>query len=336
MRAAARAVGQPGRRGGGPAARRPLPEGRAPHLEAEAQRIVYVSCNPTTLAPNARQMVDDGGYELKTVRPVDMFPQTPHIECVALLERPLASRSRPRRAATSSVACTRAQERAAGLERGLDLRVGQLRAALGAACARSRGRRLVSPRGPSAGLAPHDVLSPAGRSRPSPCAAGRRAATSRCWSGSVETISSSYSLKLHSSWIAASGSGSPTLASLTSRPSSRSSSRNACAVLLGLLAARRACPPPRPSPCGVDGHQQGELARPLHGRVRSASSSSGDSAVRLATTRTLRLLGHACEVTPLRLVRREVRVPLAERAEGAPRTPAWRPPRRASASMSGT
>jgi 23S rRNA (uracil1939-C5)-methyltransferase len=55
-------------------------------LEAEAQRIVYVSCNPTTLAPNARQIVD-AGYELRTVRPVDMFPQTPHIECVALLER---------------------------------------------------------------------------------------------------------------------------------------------------------------------------------------------------------------------------------------------------------
>ncbi len=55
-------------------------------LEAEAKRIVYVSCNPTTLAPNARQMVD-AGYELRAVRPVDMFPQTPHIECLALLER---------------------------------------------------------------------------------------------------------------------------------------------------------------------------------------------------------------------------------------------------------
>jgi 23S rRNA (uracil1939-C5)-methyltransferase len=56
-------------------------------IEANAGRIVYVSCNPTTLAPNARQLVDDGGYLLRTVRPVDMFPQTPHIECVALLER---------------------------------------------------------------------------------------------------------------------------------------------------------------------------------------------------------------------------------------------------------
>jgi 23S rRNA (uracil1939-C5)-methyltransferase len=55
-------------------------------LEVEASRVVYVSCNPTTLAPNARQMVD-AGYELRTVRPVDMFPQTPHIESVALLER---------------------------------------------------------------------------------------------------------------------------------------------------------------------------------------------------------------------------------------------------------
>jgi 23S rRNA (uracil1939-C5)-methyltransferase len=55
-------------------------------LESEPQRIVYVSCNPTTLAPNAAQMVE-AGYRLDRVRPVDMFPQTPHIECVALLER---------------------------------------------------------------------------------------------------------------------------------------------------------------------------------------------------------------------------------------------------------
>jgi 23S rRNA (uracil1939-C5)-methyltransferase len=52
-------------------------------IEAAPKRIVYVSCNPTTLAPNAAQLVTDGGYELVRVRPVDMFPQTPHIECVA-------------------------------------------------------------------------------------------------------------------------------------------------------------------------------------------------------------------------------------------------------------
>ncbi|MEX2105817.1 MAG: 23S rRNA (uracil(1939)-C(5))-methyltransferase RlmD [Solirubrobacterales bacterium] len=55
-------------------------------LECEAPKIVYVSCNPTTLAPNAAQLTE-AGYRLRRVRPVDMFPQTPHIECVALFER---------------------------------------------------------------------------------------------------------------------------------------------------------------------------------------------------------------------------------------------------------
>jgi 23S rRNA (uracil1939-C5)-methyltransferase len=55
-------------------------------IEAGPRRIVYVSCNPTTLAPNAAQLVESG-YTLRSVRPVDMFPQTPHIECVALIER---------------------------------------------------------------------------------------------------------------------------------------------------------------------------------------------------------------------------------------------------------
>jgi len=54
-------------------------------IEAGPRRIVYVSCNPTTLAPNAAQLVE-AGYVLRRVRPVDMFPQTPHIEAVALLE----------------------------------------------------------------------------------------------------------------------------------------------------------------------------------------------------------------------------------------------------------
>ena len=55
-------------------------------IECDAPRIVYVSCNPTTLAPNAAQLAE-AGYRVRRVRPVDMFPQTPHIECVALLEK---------------------------------------------------------------------------------------------------------------------------------------------------------------------------------------------------------------------------------------------------------
>jgi 23S rRNA (uracil1939-C5)-methyltransferase len=54
----------------------------------EAPRIVYVSCNPTTLASNVKDLQAEWGYTLRRARPVDMFPHTPHIETVALLERP--------------------------------------------------------------------------------------------------------------------------------------------------------------------------------------------------------------------------------------------------------
>jgi 23S rRNA (uracil1939-C5)-methyltransferase len=55
-------------------------------VDAAPRRIVYVSCNPTTLAPNAAELAQ-AGWTMRTVRPVDMFPQTHHIECVALFER---------------------------------------------------------------------------------------------------------------------------------------------------------------------------------------------------------------------------------------------------------
>jgi len=54
-------------------------------LELHPSRIIYVSCNPTTLAGNAELLVD-GGYRLERVRPVDMFPHTHHVECVARFE----------------------------------------------------------------------------------------------------------------------------------------------------------------------------------------------------------------------------------------------------------
>ena len=55
--------------------------------ELAAPKLVYVSCNPTTLAGNAKELVREWGYSLDRVRPVDMFPHTPHIESVALFTR---------------------------------------------------------------------------------------------------------------------------------------------------------------------------------------------------------------------------------------------------------
>src|ERR1700742_123114 len=69
-------------------------------IDTEAKKIVYVSCNPTTLAPNAKQL-EEAGYKLRRVRPVDMFPQTPHIECVALLEKVRPTPSPPEAAEVS-------------------------------------------------------------------------------------------------------------------------------------------------------------------------------------------------------------------------------------------
>jgi 23S rRNA (uracil1939-C5)-methyltransferase len=52
-----------------------------------AGRIVYVSCNPTTLASDLQVLRDEFGYELRRCRPVDMFPHTPHVESVSLITR---------------------------------------------------------------------------------------------------------------------------------------------------------------------------------------------------------------------------------------------------------
>lgn len=55
-------------------------------IQMGPERIVYVSCNPSTLARDLR-ILEDGGYETKEVQPVDMFAQTGHVECVVRIEK---------------------------------------------------------------------------------------------------------------------------------------------------------------------------------------------------------------------------------------------------------
>ncbi|MFA1782175.1 23S rRNA (uracil(1939)-C(5))-methyltransferase RlmD [Bacillus velezensis] len=54
-------------------------------IDMKPKRVVYVSCNPGTLARDLR-VLEDGGYQTLEVQPVDMFPHTNHVECVAVLE----------------------------------------------------------------------------------------------------------------------------------------------------------------------------------------------------------------------------------------------------------
>jgi 23S rRNA (uracil1939-C5)-methyltransferase len=67
------------------------PRAGAKGIEADlaalgAAKIIYVSCNPTTLARDLAAL-DKHGYKLRTVRPIDLFPQTFHVETLAVLER---------------------------------------------------------------------------------------------------------------------------------------------------------------------------------------------------------------------------------------------------------
>jgi 23S rRNA (uracil1939-C5)-methyltransferase len=63
-------------------------------LKMRAPRVVYVSCDPATFARDAKRLLA-GGYALDFVQPLDMFPQTHHIECVARFTPPRPSQSQP-------------------------------------------------------------------------------------------------------------------------------------------------------------------------------------------------------------------------------------------------
>lgn len=55
-------------------------------IEMKINKVIYVSCDPATLARDLRILVDNG-YNINTVQPVDMFSETNHTECVVCLER---------------------------------------------------------------------------------------------------------------------------------------------------------------------------------------------------------------------------------------------------------
>jgi len=54
-------------------------------VDMEPKRIVYVSCDPATLARDVKYL-EERGYKLRKAQPVDMFPMSEHVETVACLE----------------------------------------------------------------------------------------------------------------------------------------------------------------------------------------------------------------------------------------------------------
>ena len=55
-------------------------------IKMDIKKVVYISCDPSTLARDARMLVD-AGYKVKFTKPVDLFPHTSHVENIMILEK---------------------------------------------------------------------------------------------------------------------------------------------------------------------------------------------------------------------------------------------------------
>jgi 23S rRNA (uracil1939-C5)-methyltransferase len=55
-------------------------------IKSGIKKVIYVSCNPSTLARDLRLIIENSKYAVKEIILVDMFPQTHHIEITVLLE----------------------------------------------------------------------------------------------------------------------------------------------------------------------------------------------------------------------------------------------------------
>ena len=55
-------------------------------VSAKPEKIVYISCKPSTLARDLEYLTEKG-YKLKKLQPVDLFPRTAHVECCVFLSK---------------------------------------------------------------------------------------------------------------------------------------------------------------------------------------------------------------------------------------------------------